>query len=88
MYVIPCEATAGTFDLDGDYHIGREEAARDGSRYDVTVTAFVPAPLPWAQDCSARDLELDAIVHLGEIPSGETIGVTVNGEHEYTFTSP
>ena len=73
---------------DGCYHIGREEAARDGSRYDVTVTAFVPAPLPWAQDCSERDLELDAIVHLGEIASGETFGVTVNGEHEYTFTAP
>lgn len=73
---------------DGCYHIGREDVARDGNRYDVTVTAFVPAPLPWAQDCSDRDLELDAIVHLGEIASGETVHVTVNGQHEYSFTAP
>ena len=73
---------------DGCYHIGREDVTRDGNRYDVTVTAFVPAPLPWAQDCSERDLELDAIVHLGEIASGETVGVTVNGKHEYSFAAP
>lgn len=73
---------------DGCYHIGREDVTRDGNRYDVTVTAFVPAPLPWAQDCSERDLELDAIVHLGEIASGETVHVTVNSEHEHSFTSP
>lgn len=56
--------------------------------YDVTVTAFVPAPLPWAQDCSERDLELDAIVHLGEIASGDTVHVTVNNQHDYSFTAP
>ena len=73
---------------EGCYHRGREEVARDGNRYDVTVTARVPAPLPWAQDCSERDLELDAVVHLGEIASGETFYVTVNGEHQYSFTAP
>lgn len=73
---------------DGCYHIGREDVTRDGNRYDVTVTAFVPAPLPWAQDCSERDLELDAIVHLGEIASGDTVHVTVNNQHDYSFTAP
>lgn len=73
---------------DGCYHIGREDVTRNGNRYDVTVTAFVPAPLPWAQDCSERDLELDAIVHLGEIASGDTVHVTVNNQHDYSFTAP
>lgn len=74
---------------DGCYHIGREEAARNGSRYEVTVTARVPAPVPWAQDCSERDLELDAIVHLDDgFISGETLDVVLNGERTFSFTAP
>ncbi|WP_419946627.1 YbaY family lipoprotein [Candidatus Poriferisodalis sp.] len=73
---------------DGCYRIGNNDVTRDGNRFDVTVTAFVPTPLPWAQDCSQLDLELDSIVRLGEIANGETIHVTVNDEHEYSFTSP
>ncbi len=74
---------------EGCYRIGGEEATRDGSRYEVMVTAWVPAPTGWEQDCSNRDLELDAIVHLGDafIP-GETFDVVVNGEHTFTITAP
>ena len=79
---------------DGCYHRGREEAARRESvngirRYEVAVTARVPAPEPWAQDCSDRDLELDAIVHLGDgFISGETFEVVLNEERTFTFTAP
>lgn len=74
---------------DGCYHIGREEAVRSGGRYEVTITARVPAPVPWAQDCSERDLELDAIVHLGDgFISGETFEVVLNGQRTFTFTAP
>ena len=79
---------------DGCYHLGREEAARRESvngirRYEVAVTARVPAPEPWAQDCSDRDLELDAIVHLGDgFISGETFEVILNEERTFTFTAP
>ena len=79
---------------DGCYHRGREEAARRESvngiqRYEVAVTARVPAPEPWAQDCSDRDLELDAIVHLGDgFVSGETFEVVLNDERTFTFTAP
>ncbi len=74
---------------DGCYRIGREEAVRSGGRFEVTVTAWVPAPVPWAQDCSERDLELDAIVHLGDgFISGETFEVVLNGERAYSFTAP
>ena len=74
---------------DGCYHIGREEAVRNGSRFEVAVTAWVPAPVPWAQDCSERDLELDAIVHLGDgFISGETFEVILNGQRTFTFTAP
>ena len=74
---------------DGCYRIGREEASRHGARYDVMVTAWVPAPTGWEQDCSDRDLELDAIVHLGDafVP-GEILDVVVNGERTVTFTAP
>ncbi|WP_419554537.1 YbaY family lipoprotein [Candidatus Poriferisodalis sp.] len=83
-----------TSSQDGCYHQGREEAARDESgngvqRYKVTVAARVPAPEPWAQDCSERDLELDAIVHLGNgFISGETFEVVLNDERTFTFTAP
>ncbi|MXV88571.1 MAG: hypothetical protein F4117_09905 [Acidimicrobiales bacterium] len=70
------------------YHRGREDVTREGNRYEVTVTALVPAELPWAQDCSELDLELDAVVYIGEVASDETVEVTVNGEHEYSFTAP
>lgn len=74
---------------DGCYHIGREEAVRSGSRFEVAVTAWVPAPVPWAQDCSERDLELDAMVHLDDgFISGETFEVVLNGERTFTFTAP
>ncbi|WP_420611134.1 YbaY family lipoprotein [Candidatus Poriferisodalis sp.] len=74
---------------DGCYHIGREEVVRNGDRYEVAVTAWVPAPVPWAQDCSERDLELDAIVHLGDrFISGETFEVVLNGERTFSFIAP
>lgn len=79
---------------DGCYHWGREDAVRDElgdgiQRYKVSVTALVPAPVPWAQDCSERDLELDAIVHLAdEFISGETFEVVLNDERTFIFTAP
>lgn len=66
----------------------RTTSQSEGNRYEVTVTALVPAELPWAQDCSELDLELDAVVYIGEVASDETVEVTVNGEHEYSFTAP
>jgi putative lipoprotein len=74
---------------DGCYHIGREEAVRNGSRFEVTVTEWAPAPVPWAPDCSEQDLELDAFVHLGDgFVSGETFEVVLNGERTFSFTAP
>ena len=74
---------------DGCYHIGREDAVRNDDRYEVTITARVPAPVPWAQDCAKQDLELDAIVHLGDgFISGETFEVVLNGERTFSFTAP
>ena len=76
-------------DEDGCYRRGREEAAVDGTNIDVTVTAWVPPPAPWAIDCSDETLELDAIAHVGDsLVSGETYTITVNGEHATTFTVP
>ena len=74
---------------EGCHSIGQESSTRDGDRFDVTVTASVPAPPPWAQDCSDRDLELDAVVHLGDaFSSGETVEIKVNEQHRYSFTAP
>ena len=76
-------------DEDGCYRRGREEATVDGTRINVTVTAWVPPPAPWAMDCSNETLELDAIAHVGDsLVSGETYTITVNGEHATTFTAP
>ena len=74
---------------DGCYRIGREEATIEGRIVDITVTAWVPAPTPWAMDCSDRSLELDSILDLGNsLETGETYTVRVNGEPFLTFTSP
>ncbi|MCE2512796.1 MAG: YbaY family lipoprotein [Acidimicrobiia bacterium] len=64
----------------------------DGSRIVVDVTAWVPAPTPWAIDCSARDLELDAYVYLGDVgeqfTTGDTYTVEVNGQESLTLAVP
>ena len=77
---------------DGCYSRGREEARIDGSRIAVDVTAWVPAPTPWAIDCSDRSLGLDAYVHLGdvgeELVTGETYTVEVNSIDALTFSVP
>lgn len=74
---------------DGCYQLGREEVAIEGTIVDVTVTAWVPAPTPWAMDCSDRSLELDSILHLGNsLEPGQTYTVRVNGETSLTFTAP
>ena len=79
-------------EVDGCYRIGREEASFDGTRIVVDVTAWVPAPTPWAIDCSDRTLELDAYVHLGNagetLLTGETYTVEVNGQQTLTFAVP
>ena len=76
-------------DVEGCYRRGREEAAVDGTRIIVDVTAWVPPPAPWAMDCSDRTLELDAIVHVGDsLATGETYTVEVNGEQALTFAVP
>ena len=76
-------------DQDGCYRRGREEATVNGTTIDVTVTAWVPAPTPWAIDCSEETLELDAIAHVAEPPtSGQTYTVNVNGEATLSFTAP
>ena len=75
--------------IDGCYRLGREEATVDGLLVDVAVTAWVPPPVPWAIDCSDKNLELDSIVSLGDsLVAGETYTVTVNGEPSLTFTAP
>ena len=74
---------------EGCYRRGREEASVDSNRIDVTVTAWIPPPAPWAMDCSDETLELDAIAHVGDsLVSGEAYTITVNGEHATTFTAP
>ena len=74
---------------DGCYRRGREEATVDGNHIDVTVTAWVPPPAPWAMDCSNETLELDAIAHVADsLVSGQTYTITVNGEPATTFTVP
>ena len=79
-------------EVDGCYARGREESRIDGSRIVVEVTAWVPAPTPWAIDCSDRTLELDAYVHLGNmgdtLATGETYTVEVNGQQTLTFAVP
>ncbi len=74
---------------DGCYRRGREEAAVDGTNINVTVTAWVPPPAPWAIDCSDETLELDAIAHVGDsLVSGQTYTISVNGEPATAFTAP
>ena len=74
---------------DGCYRLGREEATIEGRIVEVTVTAWVPAPTPWAIDCSDRSLELDSILDLGNsLEPGESYTVRVNGEISLTFTAP
>ena len=79
-------------DADGCYARGREESRIDGSRIVVDVTAWVPAPTPWAIDCSDRTLELDAYVHLGDagdsLEKGDTFTVDVNGVESLTLAVP
>ena len=79
-------------EVDGCYRIGREEASFNGTHIVVAVTAWVPAPTPWAIDCSDRTLELDAYVHLGNmgdtLATGETYTVDVNGQRTLTFAVP
>jgi len=79
-------------DADGCYARGREESRIDGSRIVVDVTAWVPAPTPWAIDCSDRSLELDAYVHLGDagdtLEKGDTYTVDVNGVESLTLAVP
>ena len=79
-------------EVDGCYRIGREEARFDSNRIVVAVTAWVPAPTPWAIDCSERTLELDAWVLLGDaddtLATGETYTVEVNGQQTLTFAVP
>ena len=76
-------------EVDGCYRRGREEATLDGRVVDVSVTAWVPPPAPWAIDCSDRTLELDAMMFVrGSLMAGETYHVTVNGEPALTFTAP
>ncbi|MXZ68088.1 MAG: hypothetical protein F4Z17_03645 [Acidimicrobiia bacterium] len=74
---------------DGCYRLGREEATVEGRIVDVTVTAWVPAPTPWAMDCSDRSLELDSILDLGHsLKTGQTYTVRVNGKTSLTFRAP
>lgn len=76
-------------EVDGCYRRGREEATLHGRVVDVSVTAWVPPPVPWAIDCSDRTLELDAIMFVGDsLIAGETYRVTVNGETTLTITVP
>ena len=79
-------------DADGCYALGREESRIDGSRIVVDVTAWVPAPTPWAIDCSERTLELDAYVHLGSVgepfTTGDVYTVDVNGQQTLSITVP
>jgi len=74
---------------DGCYRLGREDATIEGTVVNVTVTAWIPAPTPWAMDCSDRSLGLDSILDLGNsLDAGQTYTVRVNGETSLTFTAP
>ncbi len=76
-------------DAEGCYRRGREEAAVEGTRIVVDVTAWVPPPAPWAIDCSDRNLELDAVVYVSDsLATGETYTVEVNGNQALTFSVP
>ena len=76
-------------DQDGCYRRGREEAGVDDRTVNVTVTAWVPAPTPWAIDCSEETLELDAVAHVADpLTSGRTYTVAVNGQDALTFRAP
>jgi len=79
-------------EVDGCYARGSEESRIDGSRIVVDVTAWVPAPTPWAIDCSDRTLELDAYVHLGDagdtLDKGGTYTIDVNGMESLTLAVP
>jgi len=76
-------------DQDGCYRRGREEATVDGTTINVTVTAWVPPPTPWAIDCSNETLELDAIAHVADpLTSGQTYTITVDGKATLGFTAP
>ena len=76
-------------DAEGCYRRGREEAAVEGTRIVVDVTAWVPPPAPWAIDCSDRNLELDAVVYVSDsLATGETYTVEVNGRESLTFAVP
>ncbi|MYC44610.1 MAG: hypothetical protein F4X49_03525 [Acidimicrobiia bacterium] len=75
-------------DRDGCYRRGREEAIVDGTTINVTITAWVPPPTPWAIDCSNKTLELDAIAHVdAPLTPGQTYTITLNGEQSLTFTA-
>jgi uncharacterized lipoprotein YbaY len=74
---------------DGCYRIGREEAIVDGTEIWVEVTAWAPAPTPWAIDCSERNLELSAVMHIGTpLVNGAAYTVNVNGQPAMSFTAP
>ena len=76
-------------DAEGCYRRGREEAAVEGTRIVVDVTAWVPPPAPWAIDCSDRSLELDAVAYVSDsLATGETYTVEVNGNQALTFAVP
>ena len=76
-------------DVEGCYRRGREEAAVEGTRIVVDVTAWVPPPASWAIDCSDRNLELDAVVYASDsLATGETYTVEVNGKQELTSSVP
>ncbi len=76
-------------DQDCCYRRGREEATVDGTTINVTVTAWVPPPTPWAIDCSNETLELDAIAHVADpLTSGQTYAITVDGKATLGFTAP
>ena len=76
-------------DQDGCYRRGREEATLNGTTIEMIVTAWVPAPTPWAIDCSEKTLELDAIAHVdAPLTSGQIYTVNVNGEAALSFTAP
>ena len=74
---------------DGCYRRGREEATVDGTDINVTVTAWVPPPTPWAIDCSDETLELDAIAHVdARLTPGQTYTVIINRQEALTITAP
>ena len=83
------EVTHRASSTGGCHHIGKEEITIDGTDIAVTVTALVPSPTPWAQDCTGRDVTLTAELWMTRFPlrSGETYTVNVNsGQRVLTFT--